>query len=1137
VASAASSISGISIPFRTPSTQGGDASSIFSVSASSMMSDTTSKEPLLEQVGNAIERTVGFHTGMSFEGRPQIAPTEEYGYLLRDTCEKMVNVLGVEACSGSCHPCAERWAVLYVSPDGRELRTRMRKDVEGDEEDDEDSPESDDSEDEGPVEHRDLETDYHQLKDAVARLLEEFEIPKELESESETKSLSNRTSNNRGRGGRSDPKILGSKNPYLSPNQNHFSNKLSNQRDIVSSRHRSSPLLQHRSNSVPDTDHKEESSSLVIMLEVAWLQCQNRKQWTESDFWFKTLQQLKKLQSPSLTQNGYASLLNTFSRGPRESISRASSAIEEFEAWFVWLKQSQDRHDASVEDMMLGLKALRDKMWFITDVRHSACYEEAKNVAFALKIMGQPTKTLDGKPLQPQKPRLSKSNPLVKTETQVFDLMAASEDHAGPNKLADEQSDMTLQWLYKYGIENFCKGEERIHRFCLEVEKCVNKLVGDGILDGPVLWSSELFKRDKDILDSGRQKGDLFLTGVGTLSIACDEEYETQTARPELRSLDLAHRPSQGSMRSIPRMGSQQSFDSARWSNGRSVDLLDSHHQLGGPNSALAIDTAVTFWSPFHHSSTSQTSIRPRTSSSNNGPLMLRQSATVNDDKRRFLLDLKQTLFGLLLSDLGTAVFSHGSETDNWFSSDLGEECIQRKEEEDRERKRRLAKKKSIRSLKSARVTDHRSNPLDTLGRHERGSPAAPVATLHNAGMDPHSGGEYSTSGAESAARSTMSAAKRAGLLEFPYNIAFRSLLKKFATHPNPFSKLQALYELEQIIVASLSSRNRHYHRRETLPTVPQSQTLGSVLELSSREPSAPMSRAQNLEQAIANCAERRSLAQQQQDRDAGNASPNPYRSAPGTRSPTGPPSTDMIVEVLQGLFRDADIRPKTLFRDLQYIASFVPASMLDKSARGKAFWDAGVAALGLKQDVCRVMIEIADEIVAFNTQNRSASVQSSTQASTTPLQANHTGSSTGTTSSGPPATTATGVPVDNPLAKYTMQDAAKMLVITAKEGDAVAERELAIFYLTHPDLVSRTVLPLTRPKDVFRAELLQRELRNTNSNSSKKSSAEKDEWGVGKADPLTMCVAQHWMEMSKRGGDSLAAKYLRARDEMERIP
>jgi len=31
--------------------------------------------------------------------------------------------------------------------------------------------------------------------------------------------------------------------------------------------------------------------------------------------------------------------------------------------------------------------------------------------------------------------------------------------------------------------------------------------------------------------------------------------------------------------------------------------------------------------------------------------------------------------------------------------------------------------------------------------------------------------------------------------------------------------------------------------------------------------------------------------------------------------------------------------------------------------------------------------------------------------------------------------------------------------------------------------------------------------------------------------------VAQHWMEMSKRGGDQLATKYLRARDEMERIP
>jgi len=495
---------------------------------------------------------------------------------------------------------------------------------------------------------------------------------------------------------------------------------------------------------------------------------------------------------------------------------------------------------------------------------------------------------------------------------------------------------------------------------------------------------------------------------------------------------------------------------------------------------------------------------------------MLKQSATVNDDKRRFLLDLKQTLTGLLLSDLGTMVFGHGSETDAWFSGDLGEECIQRKEEEDRRRKRALARKKSMKSLKSSSRNEHRPGPLETLGRTERSQPAAPVATLQHAAPDAHySAGEHSTSSSDATARSSgMAAAKKAGLLEFPYNMAFRRLLNKFATHPNPFSKLHALYELELLIIASLTSRSgRSYNnRRDTLPTVPQSPTLGAMPELSSREPAAHVSRAQNLEEAIANCEERRSHSMTVQQSN-GTSSPVPFRSSSGTgtRSPVGPPSTDMIVEVLQGLFRDADIRPKTLFRDLQYIASFVPAQMLDKTARGKAFWDAGLAALGLKQDVCRVMVEIADEIVALNTQNRSAGIAGGSASS----QHNPNGSST-------PGAGSAVISADDPLSRYTMEDAAHMLIITAKEGDAVAERELAIFYLTHPDLLQRTVLPLTKPRDVFKSELLHRDRKRED---------------TARSDPMTMCVAQHWMEMSKRGGDQLATKYLRARDEMERIP
>jgi hypothetical protein len=479
---------------------------------------------------------------------------------------------------------------------------------------------------------------------------------------------------------------------------------------------------------------------------------------------------------------------------------------------------------------------------------------------------------------------------------------------------------------------------------------------------------------------------------------------------------------------------------------------------------------------------------------------MLKQSASVNEDKRRFMLDLKQTLTGLLLSDLGAMVFANGSETDSWFGGELLEDCIQRDEEE-RKRKKLLAKKKSMKNLRKQALPEQRNVPLEALGRTERSQAAPPVATYQHAGDVHHSAGEHSSTSSDATTRSTGgSAAKKSGLLEFPYNVAFRRLLGKFQTHPNPYSKLHALYELELLIIASLSSRTgKSYNKsREMLPTVPQSPTLGAMPELSSREPATHTNRAQNLSQAIANCEERRSYTMNQ-DR-VSNASPVPRN---GARSPVGPPSTDMIVDVIQGLLRDADIRPKTLFRDLQYIASFVPAQMLDKTARGKAFWDVGLAALGLKQDVCRTMVEFVDEVIAQNTKRDVVVKQGTTEkAGVSP---------------------STPTPVDEPMSRYTMEDAARMLVITAKEGDAVAERELAIFYLTSPDLVNRTVLPLTKPSDVFKTELLHRE---------RKASQD-----PARSDPMTMCVAQHWMEHSRDGGDQLAAKYLRQRSELENIP
>ncbi|MCJ1302152.1 hypothetical protein MMC08_004955 [Hypocenomyce scalaris] len=107
-------------------------------------------------------------------------------------------------------------------------------------------------------------------------------------------------------------------------------------------------------------------------------------------------------------------------------------------------------------------------------------------------------------------------------------------------------------------------------------------------------------------------------------------------------------------------------------------------------------------------------------------------------------------------------------------------------------------------------------------------------------------------------------------------------------------------------------------------------------------------------------------------------------------------------------------------------------------------------------------------------------------------------------------------------LAKYTLSSAAAMYTIAAKEGFPTAARELGLFYLAHPELVQPriTLLPLSKPKDVFRPALTALDKRNKEVNAS--SSATEG------LDPLIFSVAFHWMEVAANGGDKDARTFLK---------
>ncbi|KAK6354614.1 hypothetical protein TWF696_003755 [Orbilia brochopaga] len=1131
----------------------GGPTSMLSQSSSSMNSDSglsAMNAPLLDnQYGSMDEKYAGSLVGSpnSFTIAPNIKsstasiyslqsvtsePDDELETFLMDvkaSIAEMTRKLGPENTSGRTHPCAEKWAVLFVSADGKNVSPRMKTDWEDENDDDSDSSSDSDSDDDAPGE---VSRDYNQVKHAIMKLIEEYEVPEELieEDENQSKKFSNRTS---AATNRKHAAPVASTVTSFIQDQNPYYQAAGG----LSALFNGSPERERQRLDIPlDSNERLRQASkegnpdvLLTMLAAAQSQCMARGDYVDGQIFHRAITILLRKLEPSLTRNGFAPLLHILSRGFRVSIEKSAACIEHLEAWFVWLTMAAERHDSATNEMLQLIKALRVKMWYVTDVRNSAAYDDARNVAMALKKMAIPPKTKDGRPISQQRSkgglthRISTSNFSLLKSDSLIDTLAAPVDNGGPNKLSDDQAEVTSTWLKKYAITNFCTGEERIHRFCCEIDKCVNRLVGKEILTGPVLWSSELFARDERELANIRKKGEFHLAGVGGLSMAMDDvdaEGEKNKLRPKASASDLfglgIGRPRSQSI--VSTLSALSTTPSARPKSTRISDsFMDKTDLFNMPTPQLSMESTPTsaFWSPFGNITPLAGS--PSRSKTSNVPTLNKSRSMdgENQEKRAFLNSLKQSLIGLLLSDLGLDVWSQGSETDGWFSGGLADECLQRKEDQERALEERTASSKSLNTIASKKISRKKSNKnlrkpvshvngiLEALGRGEKGELAAPVATYENVGHEPHSG-EDNSSSSDATARSAHTATgpsssnKKGSYQSFPYEVAFRRLMTKFSTHPNPFDKLTALYELEILIVASLTSTTgKTLTRRGTFPTAPSPDYEPVARELSARMSNLMLTQPSNLDESLAHADERR---------HAGLVG-SPFLTPTGSRTPVAGdnlPSTEIIIEVWQKLFRQAEIRPRTLFRDLQFMASFIPAHQLDLSPQGKAFWDMANAALRLKVDVVTTMVEVADEIVAYHTKRRTPESAASQPAiSKEKFDKN------------PDLKSKSPQPAGSEwIARYSMKDAANMWLITAKEGDATAQRELAIFYLTNPALLPLATMPMSKTKDIFR-------------NDSMLTRGVDPE----KCDPLRLCVSHHWMELSSRE-DELAKKYLRQREE-----
>ncbi|KAI9149508.1 hypothetical protein HJFPF1_11561 [Paramyrothecium foliicola] len=1128
-----SGMSAISQPIPMPNSRNNfETASIISTSASSVFSDaTTSRETLIEEIANATPQRYSPPT-VDQETQRRLNKYEDDGYRLRLALHELTQTLGADVVRGSCHPCAERWVVLFISPDGKSLSTHMTYDPDEDHEEEENSS-STDTDDDDEVDGPGLDKDYHQLRDSILKLVEDYEIPRSLEPGGAQTQLSNRATG---------LKKYKSKNKILTPEKSMSSrNPYRRQPSKESSQQQGTTDRNATPATQPAGQTGEQEAVLITMLKAASSQSKAQADFVSSHVYWKTLNQLNALTSPSLRKNGFAALVNIFSRGPRDSIRRSASAIEEYDAWLVWLKQSQERHEGLIEGMMKRVRAMRDKMWYVTDVRNSKEYAHSRDICQALKTMGMPRRWNSFQRSRANVTRNSNTSYLYRTESQIIDLLAASEEQGGPNKLSDDQAEMTSMWLQQYGIENFCQGEERIHRFCCEVDRCISKLVGETMREAPVLWSSELYKRDKIIYDRLRaREREHSWAGDDAASIISDGDRRMGSASSRAPSFTRDLRTTTN------HNASQLSLDSARHGLPRGTttlsDILDGQEYFDRSSPIHTNDSASTYWSPFQQAispgSSASRAYSPTTSltnlsttfsgSANHAHLPSNSSfstgrpgtsassiETINqqrldDEKTRFLHDRRQSLTSLLLSDLGNLVLARGSETDTWFQT-LGQQCIDRKDALDRRARKKAEKKdKSVRGTARPRVIEKKKSfgNLRVAG-DSNSEKASEISDSHSA-----AGVDTSTSNGT---------AGKENETEFPFKKAYKRLLNMFTVHPNPYAKLNALHELEHLVVASLLSngaKRAKWNRSDA----------GS----SATEEHGGQGRPTPLEGTIDNVKERRSQALQSSLSPLGFTYTTRQSSAE-TRSvmSSNPANTDAITSELQALFRDASIRPKSLFRDLQLIASFVSPSVLDKADKGKAFWNTGLAALKLKSEVCRTMVEMADEVIAAHTHIRK-SVNDPTAPAEPPQSTNGTPP--------PPSTT------------YKLDDVGKMWAITAKEGYPTAQRELALFYLSNPEFVEQTTLPLSKPREVFKQTVMEKYGRNDRARMGGAGPGVPGMGGVGvgsrapgagtsgvndggaaggkegdvRNDPGLMCVAVHWMEAAEKGGDELATSFLR---------
>ena len=758
------------------------------------------------------------------------------------------------------------------------------------------------------------------------------------------------------------------------------------------------------------------ADSMQQLIQTRIITAQSQHDFVLAHRWSRTLRLYRELREVKSVDGFSQDIVKDMADGLHASIRNSVRQKEEAEAT-LRLLDIQKRQQTDLLEWTVRRRALRVKMWYMSDVKNSSFYEEALRVTKALSTMAnpkqaKPTTGLAGWARQ----RLRGTNPYDRADKQALEAMCAPKDHGGVAKLSDEQIQLTSKWLTKNSVENFCKGEERIHRFYYEVHKSLNKLAGVSILESPVLWSSHLFRSEKASFEIRPRRP----TFSPPLSSPISPSPRNQNPNV-LRSPAIGYASS-----TLPNVLESRAKGPMEISGGLQITSIPhpfgQNFMNGSPKYPYP---SISASQAFGHLSPPMTPLSPRISEVF-GASIPNRPEPVSKAKSKFVDELRGDLVGLVMSDLGYLLWTQGSETDIWVqrtASQANDGLFFEKPE----------------NGPTSEAANLRTEHEDNCPVHMSRDPQQVLTT-----EEPNDlkllGDNRDTS--------------------FSYSDAYAKLLQTMSLSQNPNVKLQKLCQLEDLVIGSLQDEGIK---------------LRGDKKATDTSRIVPRTKATRLEEVIANCTERRAgTMKQKQPR-----SPLPVAFCNYEGCGESAIGANQIVDRLLFVLRDNCLRPATLYRDLQYIAAFVPSATLDQTAQGKAFWDVALAAMALKEDLIDSTIQRASQITNYHITSKKF-----------PQSAEHTD-------------------IPTWLASTTLHDAANLWITAAKEGSPVAARELALFYLTHPDLLGRVTAPLSEAKDVFG------------------STSAHERTSSGALDPLTFSIVLHWMGIAASGGDKEAKDFL----------